>query len=218
MGFCRSEFCDGNDYSDSEESCMSNCGDVDLFEARKVCSGSDILPVAKIIRICNINSLEPLLTSGNDFKSIYILKDPRAIAENRSKMFTSWTDDQIVNSLKWTCLDTVKSLQTILVTQPDWAENKFLVLRAEDFFENKKNWIENVLNFSKLGQDDHVTNQLEETQKNQNENVDSWRNGQTLSYKVIKRIEGVCSEMMHLSGYKILEDEKMMQNFDIKLY
>merc|ERR1739848_848957 len=146
---CQGDFCNNKNFSNSEEDCINSCPDVDLKLASNLCKTK--LPVTKVIRLCNLNSLEPIMSE--DFKAILFLKDPRDIAENRAKLFKSWSTDQIINSIKWTCLDTFKSLKSILVESKPWTQNKFLLIRAEDVQSNRQRWIDNIMAFSGLDKD-----------------------------------------------------------------
>merc|ERR1712118_488175 len=138
-----------------EEKCMKECPDVDLVQASEVCR--EKLPVAKIIRLCNVNALQPILQNEKNenqatkksSKILYTLKDPRQIAYQRMTQF-NWNPVQIVSSMKWTCQDMVKSLKTILFDQPDWIDNKVLVLRSEDFYQISTVWSDNVLKMAQI--------------------------------------------------------------------
>merc|ERR1712176_722400 len=84
---CKGEFCESKDFSIHEEKCIKECPEVDLVKASGVCQ--EKLPVAKIIRLCNINALQPILQSEENASSInnkktkiiYTIKDPRQIDE-----------------------------------------------------------------------------------------------------------------------------------------
>jgi hypothetical protein len=158
---------------------------------------------------------------SEDFKAILFLKDPRDIAENRAKLFKSWSTDQIINSIKWTCLDTFKSLKSILVESKPWTQNKFLLIRAEDVQSNRQRWIDNIMAFSGLdkdskGMNDYIKN-AEAKFASDFGKIENWRNSTKLTNSAIKQIESVCSNMMSLTGY-LPSDENLIKNFSHKFY
>ena len=211
---CRNEFCEGKDFSMHEEKCMKECPDVDLIKASEVCR--EKLPVAKVIRLCNINALQPILQNENNesqeeiksySKILYTLKDPRQIAYQRMSQL-KWNPVQIVSSMKWTCQDMMKSLKTILFDQPDWIENRVLVLRSEDFYQNSTIWSDNVLKMAQILSPETENKRLKKMIKTEAKEIDSWRynlkkdDEKSLSISVIEQIESVCSSLMDIAGYK----------------
>lgn len=204
---CDKHFCDGNNFRGDEDKCINQCPGIDLNQLTSVCQ--EKTPVVTIKRVCNLAALEKVVT-GKDYKMVVMFKDPRAIAESRIKAFSTWSKDQIVSNMKWTCLDMARSMN-IANSDPEWTENKIMMVRAEDLAENEGTWMKNILNFT--GLDNVEVKKKESLQK-----IQSWRFGKSMSYDLIQRVQEVCKDLMSLTNYKLVMTEEELKDKEMKFY
>ena len=216
---CKDEFCEGHDYSKNEEKCMNSCPDVNIEKMANLCKNDKILPTIKVVRVCNLANLEPLFEESN-LKAVLMLRDPRAIAFERAKgVFKSWNSEQIVNNIKWMCVDMGKSLQLAAgSSSPLWLKKKLIVVRAEDVLLNKnQNWMENINKFTHL---EESQSNWESLSQIENKTIFNWRKESlsNFNFETVKGVERVCADLMQLAGYKSVSSEEDLQLTEKRLF
>lgn len=210
---CRGDFCEGKDFSADEEQCIKECPDVELEKINQLCE--EKLPTIKLVRICNLANLEPVVKNRN-LKVVVVLRDPRSVAFKRANVFSSWSKDQLVNNVKWMCHDMTKSLKLALQEQPPWLEDRLMIVRAEDVLPNATFWLDSLSKFSAIGTE-KINN--EEFLEQESEQAQAWRNSQNgMTFEMVEEIQEVCSEMMQLSGYKMLSDAADLADISKRLH
>lgn len=200
--------------------CMNSCPDVNIEKMAKLCKNDKILPTIKVVRVCNLANLEPLFEENN-LKAVLMLRDPRAIAFERAKgVFNSWNSEQIVNNIKWMCVDMGKSLQLAAGNRsPLWLKNKLIVVRAEDVLLNKnqEHWMENINKFTHLEESKSNWDTLLQTE---NKTIFNWRRESlsNFNFETVKGVERVCADLMQLAGYKSVSSQEDLQLTEKRLF
>ena len=212
---CKGQFCEGHDHSKNTNKCLKDCPNVEIQELNKVCQ--EKLTIMKIIRICNIASLAPILNSLKfNLKILMVLRDPRAVAFSRLKRYPNWSSTNVINNLKWTCLDWQKSLEQAFFVDDEWLMNKFMVVRVEDFFGEVQFLTEASSEFlglqksEVLGQVSEFVGENEGEIREREENFDDWRS--EIDFEIVEGVQKVCGKAMALAGYKLVASLDELKN------
>ena len=204
---CKGQFCEGHDHSKNTKMCLKHCPNIEVHDLNRVCE--EKVTIMKIIRICNIANLAPVLNRQNfNLKILMVLRDPRAVAFSRLKRYPSWNLANVISNLKWTCLDWQKSLEQAFFVDDDWLANKFMVVRVEDFFGAVNFFTETSSGFLGLQEQDvlgQVSGFIAENEgeiRDRKENYYDWRSD--IDFEIVGGVQRVCEKAMALAGYKMV--------------
>lgn len=129
------ELCEGRHcpkpygFNKSNIDCWKDCGVININAVSNECRRKKYSAI-KIIRICDINSLQPLVDDLKlDLRVLHLIRDPRGIANSRRILHPNL---DLTKSLKNTCDRQAKNAKTGLFIEPDWLKGKYKLFRYED--------------------------------------------------------------------------------------
>ena len=222
---CSGEFCDNQDFSNDSKKCRYSCPKIDIERARHVCSQKSV--GIKVIRLCEMKLIEELILSMPhvDFRIVLLNRDPRGIISSRKKIFKEkLTQNQLVNNVKWTCNYMLSRYSSIF--RNSWLQDFIFIARYEKISQNPIFASRNFYQFVGLQQYEEIEYQIKNmsqansddsysTSKNSKRIWQNWRID--LDFELVQNVQIVCGDAMKTLGYKHLENEQDLKNFDIDL-
>ena len=116
-------------FNKSSMDCWKHCGVINVNSVENDCRRKKFSAV-KIIRLCDIESLKPLVDDAKlDVKVLHLIRDPRGIANSRRLLHPKL---DLAQSLKFTCGRQAQNAKTGMFIQPDWLRDKYKLFRYED--------------------------------------------------------------------------------------
>jgi len=227
---CSGEFCENIDYSTDGTKCRYNCASVDAELAKKVCLSKTV--GIKVIRLCEMELIEELMLSmpNVDFKIVLLNRDPRGIVSSRKKVFNGkLTESQLVTNVKWTCNYMLNRYNMVLNKHP-WLKPYIRIARYETISKHPIYASRDFYNFVNLpilketedniktlsGYHQGMDKSLAyATTKNSKRIWQNWRTDS--SFELVSQVQGVCKDTMAQLGYKLLENEADLRDFDVEL-
>ncbi|XP_007938603.1 carbohydrate sulfotransferase 4 [Orycteropus afer afer] len=199
--------------------------------------------VLKEVRFFNLESLYPLLRDPSlNLYIVHLVRDPRAVFSSREHTTLElMTDSRIVLGDKWHQLKKedlpYHVMQTICKSQreifeavqllPKALQQRYLLVRYEDlvrapeaqtsrmydfvglkFLPWLQTWVQNVTQGKGLG-----THAFHTDSRNALNVSQAWR--WTLPFEKVTRLQKMCSDTMHLLGYRQVTSEQQQRNLSV---
>ncbi|XP_038050117.1 carbohydrate sulfotransferase 3-like [Patiria miniata] len=178
-------------------------------------------------------------------KILHLVRDPRGTANSRKRFYcprrhvppeqcSLYTMGLLENEPQLIKYKTIhrycqwmRETVQVALARPDWLQGRYKLIRYEDMALEPLRFAKDIYNFLKLPLHPQVTdwvksNTQENTQKsskvfntkkNSTEAAQSWRN--TLSFKEAKDVEKKCGDVMELLGYRLVESEEDLTNYEV---
>nr|XP_039267753.1 carbohydrate sulfotransferase 1-like [Styela clava] len=216
----------------------SQCGPVDLGLVNNKCRSRKISAI-KVIKLCHIKSLEPIIRDPSiDFKIIHLVRDPRGIASSRLKIHNDW---EIVGNIASVCDQHATNVRA--GRNVHWLQDRYKLVRYEDMATNPIGMAKEIYDFIGLPFVDSVRSWINRntqlrkkqdsvrakrhfntkeydaakdpysTQRDSNTAMQAWR--KHLTFHTINRIQKRCFEALRSLGYKDFKNEEDLLNLNI---
>lgn len=168
------------------------CGGINLQLAQRVCLETPLVG-AKVIRVCRVADLKHLLLDSEiEWRFMWIVRDPRAIAASQEHT----KGDEEVD----TCNHMAANINYLNSPMARWLQGKLMIVRYEDVAFNPKGIIDRTNKFLDLSEDVNVLQWFDDNTKT--EPIGSWQT--SLSPQQVSDVQRKCSQVMGAMGYKLV--------------
>lgn len=181
----------------------------------------------KVIRLRQITDLPDHLRFDENFKIIYLVRDPRGIANSRFNIADNNWNEEADKKLKSLCSHFHKFIEEREINQSDETESlwkaKVLVIRYEDFALNPIILADRVYKFLGLEYLEEMKNTLNHITHGDKSILDSSREGEECTYCTVRDSEKIIFKWAERLDWKTVEKvqnncKSMFQTFGYKAY
>jgi len=203
-----------------------------LDQAQELCRNDYIARSTKVIRLRSIQDLPDSLKFDENFKIIYLVRDPRGITASRFNIQNNNWNENAAKKLKSICQNFHRFIQerveNAAFPNSKW-KSKVMVVRYEDFALNPLIFADRIYDFLKISDDSRRTRvkaHLQSITHGDVSKLDETRNGEPCTYCTVRDSEKIifkwgqsldwftvdivqqhCKTMFDTFGYKMYRDE-----------
>uniref|UniRef100_H2YHF1 Sulfotransferase n=1 Tax=Ciona savignyi TaxID=51511 RepID=H2YHF1_CIOSA len=204
------------------------CGPLHLPRAMNVCRAKKV-SVIKVIRLCDVTSLKPLLEDpALDFKVVHLVRDPRGIASSRLKISKDWK--KVSTDLQMTCSRFLSNAAAGdgLNSGTEWLKQRYMRVRYEDLSLRPSEVTKQIYKFAEMEYlpsiDDWIAANTRasatkrnpySTRRDSAHTMEAWRTNLNISQ--VRTIQTDCSRAMNNFGYLKVEGDEQLKNLKVKL-